>query len=336
MENNAVPAAVSPETPAAWSQSASHSEQKREVPNNAFQFNSPLQFEAPAEKLQGELPIELLLRSPQPITHWYWGRIAHDMTGLQLRKETCPLDWCHDADTIVGYLDQFSADATQGLRAKGKLVSFTADDKAAEIMHKGQHKVPYESSMDWSGPAVIEEIGEGITIQVNGYAFTGPGYVVRKWQLRSAAVCPYGADPNTRSKFSAGESPKQEVSVFTFSEVTMSQAPSTPATPPAPAVPAAATQQTVDPRVTARAELTKFVSRFGAENGSKWFAEGVSYEAACDKHIDAQNQQLTAKDTQIGELQQKLSAVPKQGEKPLSGGDAEKKHTSVTEVIRIK
>jgi hypothetical protein len=69
---------------------------------------------------------------------------------------------------------------------------------------------------------------------VNGFQFAGPGIVIREWPLRGVAVCPYGADMNTRSELAQGESIP-----VTFTspgkEPPMSERKSAEAAPPIPA-----------------------------------------------------------------------------------------------------
>lgn len=66
-------------------------------------------------------------------------------------------------------------------------------------------------------------------------------------------------------------------------------------------------QSAADPR----AELKRFMAAFGAANGAEWFAEGLSYEDAKDKHIAA----LTAR---VESAEKKLSAVDRGAEEPAT------------------
>lgn len=310
----------------------------RKVPVDACRFDaSPMQF-ADGEPQDGKAPITILARSPQPIDHWYWGRIVHDMSGVKF-KEKIPLDFCHNYWETIGYADKFDASAERGLVVSGETVSFQPDDKAAEVTFKGKRGVPYEASIDWSGSgARIEEIGEGVTVQVNGYAFTGPGYVVREWPLRAVAVCPHGADSNTKSQFSERDARNADREVFIFSagDRLMSQKPSAAPAAPAPAAPAGATQHTETPaggadhRAQFAAELKRFTDAFGGENGGKWFADGNTFEAA----LGLQNKLLSDKVADLekaladekaahAELQTKFAGLKLGEESPVSSNPAE-------------
>jgi hypothetical protein len=76
-------------------------------------------------------------------------------------------------------------------------------------MFKMREGVPYEASIFFGGDGIrVEEVAEGETAEVNGYALAGPAVIVREWPLRGIAICPYGADMNTESasNFAAGKS----------------------------------------------------------------------------------------------------------------------------------
>lgn len=304
---------------------------KRKLPASAFRMSAAMEFaeEAPAD---GKVSVTLLARSPAPISHGSWGKIAHDMTGMILRKDACPLDYAHngryDPDTILGYADEFEASPKNGLLVKGFLVSTDPNDLAAKVIAKGAAGVPFEASIDWNGPgAIIEEIGDGVTVQVNGYDFEGPGYVVRQWPLRSIAVCPYGADHNTRTQFS--ERPDEEIEVEIKECSTMFKKPDakpddkqhteTPAASPPNATPP------VDHRAEFTAELKRFTDRFGAVNGAKWLSEGKSFSDALELHAKDLESQLAAAKVHSDGLAQRIEQAKPGEDKPVTFSDGEQK-----------
>lgn len=144
-------------------------------------------------------PFKMVARSGQPIEHWFWGNVVHDLAGMHMHKSRIPIDYVHDAKEIIGYLNHFDADSGD-LVASGALVPFKDSDRATEIIHKSKLGVPYEASINFGGDGIkVEDVPEGAVAQVNGYQFEGPGVIVREWPLRGVAVCPYGADMNTES-----------------------------------------------------------------------------------------------------------------------------------------
>lgn len=148
-------------------------------------------------------PFSMTARSGKPISHPYWGNIVHDFAGMQLHKNRIPIDYCHDSSKIIGYANKFNSESGD-LVASGALVPYGENDLATEIIYKQKHGIPYEASISFAGgEPEIEEIEEGETAQVNGYELVGPAVIVRKWNLRGIAVCPYGADMNTDTSFSS-------------------------------------------------------------------------------------------------------------------------------------
>jgi len=144
-------------------------------------------------------PIEMVARSGQPLQHPFWGAIVHDFAGMRLHRDRLPIDYCHDDKEVMGYLNHF--DVSSGdLVARGALVPYKDSDRATEVMHKSKAGVPYEASIFFSD-GKIEELGEGQVATVNGKQVEGPAVVVREWSLRGVAVCPYGMDKNTASRF---------------------------------------------------------------------------------------------------------------------------------------
>jgi hypothetical protein len=144
-------------------------------------------------------PISMLARTGQPIEHWWWGRVVHDLSGMQLHKSRLPIDYVHDPNQILGYLNKFES-GSGDLVVSGALTPHTDSDRASEVIYKSRAGVPYEASIDFSGEGIkLQEVPEGMVTEVNGFQFEGPGVVIRQWPLRGVAVCPYGADMNTES-----------------------------------------------------------------------------------------------------------------------------------------
>jgi hypothetical protein len=171
------------------------------VPAKAFLFGGgAVSF---ADSDGDNYPIKMVARSAQPVDHWFWGRIVHDMAGVTIHKDRIPVDYIHAEE--IGYLNKFST-GPAGLLVEGALVpTDEPSDPARKLIARSKGGVPYEASINWAGDgSILEQVQEGFTAEVNGYQFEGPGVIVRAWPLRGVAVCPYGADMNTESQF--GES----------------------------------------------------------------------------------------------------------------------------------
>jgi hypothetical protein len=310
-------------------------------------------------------PFKMVARSGQPVDHKFWGRIVHDVNGLRLSKQRIPIDYCHDDREIVGYANRFSADPGDDnvvhLGAAGALVPFKDSDRATEIIHKQKAGVPYQASIDFGGKDLeLERVEKGQSVPVNGYQFSGPGVVVRQWSLRSIAVCPYGADPNTSTTFSGGNEiavkfrepsmsdtkPQDTKLTVTESEQTPddeTKQPEAEAQEESTAVEAEAANDTAEaevaqaeaveapPAADANAEQLsegmRFLDSFG-DRGGVWFAQGKSF---------AESQQLFIHELQQerDQLKAKLSALEGLGEEtPVKFSTADK--PKKTSAIRIR
>ena len=118
--------------------------EKRDVPIDALRFGVS-EFEIGSNGDGAKTaPVKVLARSKEPVNHWYWGRVVHDMAGMKTHKPRLALDYCHDDDEIIGYLNNFNTE-DGSLRASGAITPFTQDDRASEVLYKWREGVPYEA-----------------------------------------------------------------------------------------------------------------------------------------------------------------------------------------------
>ena len=256
---------------------------KQSAPAEAFAFESTCQFADPKarEEKSGlrKMPVEVLARTGQPVYHWYWDWIVHDMAGMK-SKDRIAFDYRHDPDEPIGYADKISA--TTELTLGGELISRSEDDEAAKIMDLGPAGVPYEASIHFN-PAtmVLEWLPEGFTAQVNGQTVNGPMVIVREWELLRCAICLTGVDGGSQTNFSGGGS--SAAAQFELKWRNQMASDAKPDTAPA-GKEATAGQQSKDvstetkPDLTVartqfesefRNQLSRYVTKFGAEAGAK-------------------------------------------------------------------
>lgn len=316
--------------------------EKRSVPAAALRLTVG-EFEISDRNGDGarSAPVTLKARSGDPIDHWYWGRVVHDLSGMRLGKSRVPIDYAHDDKEVIGYLNRF--DASSGdLLASGALVPFRDSDRATEVIYKSKEGVPYEASIFFGGDGVVmEEIAEGASVEVNGRAFAGPGVVIREWPLRGVAICPYGADANTEARLSA-KSETVEVRMTKKEETQMAeQAEEVAATEPvaqeseastAPAT-SEAEQQTIesDPEAETaklaaveagiRERAQAFAAAFGEAKGALYLMRGLSLAEAEKAFAAEAVEERDALRRELTELKARLAAVAGSGTAP-SGGNA--------------
>ncbi len=317
----------------------------KNIPLSALRFAADLEMGDNGDGAK-TVPVKLTARSTQPVDHWYFGRIVHDMAGMSVSKPRLPIDYCHRDDEVMGFANKFDTDG--GLVASGALTPFEEKDRASEVIFKSGQGVPYEASIFFDpDEMVLEYVPDGMTVPVNGFSFAGPGVVARQWTLRGLAVCPYGQDKNTAVEFSAGSGPEVAVRYTETEALKTEQPPAAEAAPAAvdpakaddthpaveaqPAVEAAATEEVPAP-AAAPVEVVKlsandldgqaFLSAFG-DQGGVWFAQGKQF-AECQtlfaNGVKAERDRLAQENQQ---LRTQLSATRGEREPVSFGGDAE-------------
>lgn len=333
--------------PASTQQFTQHT---RTAPAAAMLFNlGKVQFADSTGTDSKKVPIKLLGRTGQPIQHWYWGNVVHDMAGMKLAKDTLPLDYCHFPDEVLGYLDHF--DVSSGdLVATGELVLFADDDRASEVAFKAKEGVPYEASINFAGGAMrLEEIDAGITVKVNGNDVTGPALIIREWTLRGIAVCPYGADMNTNTQlsakaaehfggtvqvtlFKAGDMPKTNEAIKQnntepkpangepqkLTEGNGNAPVEKQPVAPKPAELTAGQPQPESPKVEApKADApkpgTEFVAAFG-DIGARWYLEGRAFNECASEFIKGKDTKITELSAEVEKLKGLLADLPRGNE----------------------
>lgn len=177
---------------------------KGNVPSQACRFAADVEVGTNGDGAK-TAPITIVARTGDPVNNYWWGAIVHDLDGMTVAKPRIPLDYCHDDDEVIGYANRFDT-STGDLVASGALVPYSADpeDKAAEVLYKSQNGIPYQASIFFDGPLVLEDVGPGAVSSANGRQVAGPATIVRQWTLRGIAICPYGVDGDTSVEMKFG------------------------------------------------------------------------------------------------------------------------------------
>ena len=257
----------------------------------------------------------MIARTGDAITHAYWGRVVHDLAGME-HKPRIPIDFNHNPDDVIGYANRFNT-SEGDLEIKGALTPYKGSDRATEILHKANVDaeegggVPYEASINFAGDFEVEKLGPNDTAVLNQRTFSGPLTIIRKWKLRGVAITPYGYDPGTQTEFANQMfsytviNEEQEMSkdttdteaidvlntetdnrIETSTAVDVADSDSSETTAAQPEVVdenrAEETASAEDAKETAQA----FMTRFGRVQGALYFADGLSIAEATGKEIE--------------------------------------------------
>lgn len=298
-------------------------------------------------------PVQIIARTAGVLDHWYWGPMVHDLDGMQMRRNRVVIDWRHDRDQQLGYLNRFEV-TENGLECSGALVPYCQDDRAAEIAHKSREGVPYQASIEFGGALLIEEVAPGAPVEVNGQTLTGPLTVFREWTLEAVAICPQGYDRNTETVAlddsqshrtitirKAEEMPSENTQLESTNQPAEA-APAVDAVPDSPAAeggqvarlesepvePASAPAAQLSEPEQRRALAQQFTERFGDEHGRRYFFEGLTLDQAASRYaqdLQVENSELRQRLESITDAEEKpLETAPKELEQPAKRGFAGK------------
>jgi len=145
--------------------------------------------------------ITIRANSGKPFKHFFWNKLALDLSGMEIPKSTLPILMAHNLDRPIGSFAREDVVVNDdGLTIHGKLADVQA---AREFTEQASAGIPFEASL-YSVPSRIEQIEENAEVEVNGFSFEGPGSIFRQWQLKEVSPAIFGMDDNT------------ETSVFAF------------------------------------------------------------------------------------------------------------------------
>lgn len=238
--------------------------------------------------------VTLVARTDSPVKT-FMGDFVHDLRGM-FSKEKVNLDWRHDSDESIGYLNQFDVTDKQ-ITCHGKLVSVESGDRASKIMKQAHAGIPFESSIFFGGEGIeIEEVSTNKKASVNGREYSGPCVVFRKWPMRGVALCPYGKDNQTSANFNFEDGDVEySASVLEKGESDMSNDKKEVIDAPKVKEIVKMEDKTPEKKTEDKVKSTipmssdglsgkDFIGAFGDE-GAVWFAEGKSYAEATVMYI---------------------------------------------------
>ena len=173
-------------------------------------------------------------------------------------KERVPLDYNHNEEEVIGYVENFQCDA-DAITADGVvLIGDESSDAAKTFAQNIDGGVPFEAS-------AFLDLSEAESVKLEDGVVEWSGALIR-----GVAVCPYGTDRNTTVSLKLGESNfvvRLSESAKTIEDETMDEE-----------------KKTTESGT--REELETMIEEFGLERGVEFFRKGVSIEEA--REIDYQ------------------------------------------------
>lgn len=167
-------------------------------------------------------------------------------------KERVPLDYNHNEEEVIGYVENFQCNA-DAITADGVvLIGDESSDAAKTFAQNIDGGVPFEAS-------AFLDLSEAESVELEDGVVEWSGALIR-----GVAVCPYGTDRNTTVSLKMGESNF----VVRLSESAQ------------PVEEEEMDEEKKKAESSPREELETMIEEFGLERGVEFFRKGVSIEEA--------------------------------------------------------
>jgi len=185
-----------------------------QVPGSACHFvlEDAVQF-AQSDKTDKEM-VKLVGYRGDIINHWYWGNLAFDFAGLYFDKPRTPGLIDHSTSQRLTYSTERAIEPETYIAGP-----FLDNDNAQELAKDIKRGFPFQASLSLT-PEIVEQVGEGQSVEVNGRQLKGPGAVFRKASILEISAVVFGAFSNTESTALSDEN--NNVS-FEIKEIPMSK-----------------------------------------------------------------------------------------------------------------
>jgi hypothetical protein len=119
--------------------------EKRNIPNGATSFCAIGKGVKFAKTNEDSAELDRFTFNPysgQQFSHWFWGKLAFDVSGMKMRKDVIPALKDHDSDKLVGEIDAMSV--------YGAVVEFAGDFLDTEDAKKVKSVKKKMRSMNYS------------------------------------------------------------------------------------------------------------------------------------------------------------------------------------------
>lgn len=182
------------------------------IPKGALRFVAP-DCHAHCFADEGEdkkTRLNMTVYSGKPIEgHWYWGKLVMDLSGVSVPSKFPVLE-DHMTYRKIGFSSK-PVVSEEGIKLDPDKTSFVDTPESAEFQKLSKEGFPFQSSL-YGTPTALEKVREGETVEVNGFKFSGPGYVWRKWRFNEASICVFGWD-NKTSASAFSKDVKEEIDI---------------------------------------------------------------------------------------------------------------------------
>lgn len=191
----------------------------KKVPKAALTFNEQTDGVVSFTQQEGEeRKLSMLGYSGSVMDHWYWGKVAVDISGVKFGRKPYPILEDHMTEKKIGIA--FDVD-TSNNQINFHEIKPLKNKFAEEVISNMDAGFPYQASISIK-PTKLEELKEDSSAEVNGYTMKGPGIIFRESLFRESSCCTFGVDNKTNTKaFSEREEDLVEFSYSVVGEETI-------------------------------------------------------------------------------------------------------------------
>jgi len=144
-----------------------------------------------------KLKLDMVIYSGKFIeSHWYWGRLGIDLTGIKFPLSRYPVLEGHCSTQKIGHMGKPKINGN--LRVDPDAFEFVSTEESKKFQTTAEEGFPYQASM-YARPTKIERIERGAKAEVNGLTLSGPGTIWRECIFKEASVCVFGWDEKTEA-----------------------------------------------------------------------------------------------------------------------------------------
>lgn len=139
-------------------------------------------------------PVSFIALNGEVLNHHWWGRCVYDMSGLTDPVRQLGIDYNHDDNQSLGYIDEVVVESNQ-LICRGFIINNT--ERSREVVEKSMYGQEFGASVTIQSFDRTEELEAGSTTEVNGISVAGPLTIFREYSIRGVAITPYPTDAAT-------------------------------------------------------------------------------------------------------------------------------------------
>ena len=214
---------------------------------------------------------QIIILSGDMMERTEMGAFVIDPETIVLHKARLIVDYNHNEEEVIGYVDNIHATDDGKLMGDLTLESTSPDDRAAEVITRIDSGTPYEIS-----PTVML-FDDGVEA-IDAMDGEKPYTIYRNVPMRGVSICPYGTDRLTTILSLNGGKKKMKKRTKKLTKLTADEILDEAVVETV--VDDAAAEGEGGAEYTAHPDLEEFIAAFGFDLGVEYYRRGLTFEEA--------------------------------------------------------